>query len=57
METLEVVYTKSSSISDDGIPKHILECVTRIGNENAHSSAYEWCKDMDKQFSGEFSIY
>lgn len=34
MESLEVVYTKSSSISDiNGIPKHILEYVKRIGNE------------------------
>ena len=34
METLEMVYTKSNSISDiTGVPTHILEYVEKIGNE------------------------
>ena len=30
---------------------------TYNGKDNAYKSACEWCKEMDKQFSGEFSIY
>lgn len=30
---------------------------TYNGKENAYTSACKWCKTMDKEFSGEFSIY
>lgn len=30
---------------------------TYNGKENAYNSACEWCKTMDKEFSGEFSVY